>query len=232
MKKGLFITGTDTGIGKTRATLYLMWILKSLGLKVLGMKPVASGAFLRSGVWVNEDALAIRDFCSEFVDYELVNPYLFRLPVAPHIAAEMEQKVIEIPKIMDALEVLQNSADVVVVEGVGGWKVPLNESQDVADLAFAMGLPVVQVVALKLGCINHGILTGEAITASGCRNAGWISNIICEDFSEIEANTEALEKRLASRKIITIPFETNIDYMQNLRPSLDAQEEILRVLDT
>ncbi len=181
MAKGFFITGTDTGIGKTHATLRLMQFLKAQGLSVVGMKPVASGASRVNGRWVNEDALALQRESSIPVPYEWVNPFAFHLPVSPHIAAEVTGDIVKLDRIWRSFCRLSNLSDCVVVEGVGGWRVPLNAHEDVADLAVMLKLPVLQVVGLRLGCINHARLTHESMIGAGVNVGGWIANWLVPD---------------------------------------------------
>ncbi|MFI3156566.1 MAG: dethiobiotin synthase [Methylococcaceae bacterium] len=177
MEKGYFITGTDTNVGKTWATIALMRYFKNQGKSVAGMKPVASGCLMQNGQLKNEDALLIQENASLPVDYDWVNPYAYELPVSPHIAG------INNPARLDVLaakfELLKTLADIIVVEGAGGWYSPLNQQEANSDLAKALALPVIMVVAIRLGCINHAKLTYQAITQSGVNCAGWIA--VCTD---------------------------------------------------
>jgi dethiobiotin synthetase len=180
-----FIAGTDTEIGKTliSCTLLLALAQSRPGLRAVGMKPVAAGAEWRDGAWHNEDV----DLLAEYSTYsstcsnpaappELTNPYLFRQPIAPHIAAGLEGRTIDVPHILDCYRRLAAQADAVVVEGVGGFRVPLNAHADSADLAQQLALPVILVVGLRLGCISQALLSAEAIAARGLRLAGWVAN--------------------------------------------------------
>lgn len=173
---GVFVTGTDTDIGKTEISLGLIEAIKQRGLSVIGMKPVASGCERRADGLRNDDAQRLAARSSRRLPYELVNPYAFEPPVAPHIAAGQAGVEIELPVILDAAARLAAEADFLLVEGVGGWLVPLGPSLSVSDLPPALGLPVVLVVGLKLGCINHGLLTAESIRTRGSRLAGWVAN--------------------------------------------------------
>ena len=202
---GFFVTGTDTGVGKTHAAVRLMQTLHGAGLRVAGMKPVASGAVWQAGRWVNADALALMEASSIPLDYEQVNPYVFAPPVAPHLAAALAGTELRIEPLQRGLQALGERADCVIVEGVGGWRVPLNATQDVADLAVALGLPVLLVVGLRLGCINHALLTEEAIHARGLRLAGWIANSIDPHMASRDANIAALEARLTSPLLGVLP---------------------------
>lgn len=206
--KGFFITGTDTGAGKTHVSLRLMRVLQGEGLTVVGMKPVASGAAWNGERWVNEDALALCKACSMTVEYEWVNPYAFELPVAPHIAAKLTGTTVEFSRLRDAYERLAARADCVVVEGVGGWKVPLNADEDVADLAGAFDLPVLLVVGLRLGCINHALLTYESMVRSGVNIAGWIANHLEPDLLRAEDVVETLCVELGAKPLGIQPFRS------------------------
>jgi len=175
---GVFVTGTDTGIGKTRVSVALIHALRAQGLRVAAMKPVAAGTELREGVMINEDVAALTAAANVDADPKCVNPYLFPPPIAPHIAAAQAGVAIDLKLIVDAYSRLAALADVVVVEGVGGFRVPLNATQDAADLALALGLPMLLVVGLRLGCLNHALLTVEAIAHRKLPWAGWVGNHI------------------------------------------------------
>lgn len=227
---GLFITGTDTGIGKTWATLCLMRALQSRGLSVVGMKPVATGAIWREGRLVNEDALALQEAGSVSLPYELVNPYVFEPPVSPHIAAELAGERIDSARIVEVFHELRRRADCVLVEGVGGWKVPLNEREQVADLAMALGLPVIMVVGLRLGCLNHALLTYESIKASDIRHAGWIANQITSDFPYAEENIRTLDLALGLPPLAQLPYFEAPCQPPECGLAPHEADEILRVL--
>ena len=173
---GYFVTGTDTGVGKTVVTLGLMQCLQSQGHAVAAMKPLASGCDrLATGIR-NDDALLLQQQASVVLAYEQVNPYAFEPAIAPHIAAAQCGARIDPEKILQAYSGLAGRAVCVVVEGVGGWRVPLGERRAMAVLARGLGLPVVLVVGLRLGCLNHALLTADSIAATGCTLAGWVAN--------------------------------------------------------
>ncbi|MDD5033590.1 MAG: dethiobiotin synthase [Methylococcaceae bacterium] len=206
---GFFITGTDTGVGKTWASVALMQFLKSQGLTVIGMKPVASGCFRQEGELRNEDALLLMEQASFPVDYAKVNPYPFEPPVSPHIAARRSGQTIDVGMIVERLRELELLADYVLVEGIGGWEVPLNERERVSDLAKALGLPVILVVGMRLGCINHALLSHEAIVRSGVSCAGWIANRVNADFTDgEEENIDTLLTELATPCLADLPHGT------------------------
>ena len=171
-----FVTGTDTEIGKTLVSCALLHAMAQQGLQCIGMKPVAAGAECINGVWSNEDVTALIAASTVQADARLVNPYLFRLAAAPHIAARQEQRAIELAPILQSYRQLSALAQAVVVEGVGGFRVPFNAKEDSADLAQQLGLPVLLVVGMRLGCISQALLTAEAIRARGLTLAGWVAN--------------------------------------------------------
>lgn len=190
---GIFVTGTDTGVGKTRVSVALIHALRAQGLRVAGMKPVSAGS---EPGGLNEDVLALRQASNVDAALEDVNPYAFAEPIAPHIAAELTGTRIEIERIAEAYSRLAARADVVVVEGAGGWRVPLNEREDMADLAQRLGLPVLLVVGLRLGCLNHAILTADSILAWRLPWGGWVGNHIDPAMAQQAANIAALRARL------------------------------------
>jgi dethiobiotin synthetase len=191
--RGLFVTGTDTGVGKTRVAVALIRALREQGLRVAAMKPVSAGSAPGE---LNEDVVALRQAADVAADLHDVNPYAFAEPVAPHIAAQQAGVRIELDIIVAAYARLAAAADVVVVEGAGGWRVPLNEREDMADLAQALGLPVVLVVGLRLGCLNHALLTAESIASLKLPWAGWVGNHIDPAMAQQAANLDALRARL------------------------------------
>jgi dethiobiotin synthetase len=204
-KPAWFIAGTDTEIGKTFVTCALLHALRDRGLTAVGMKPVAAG-FDAHGK--NEDVEQLLAASSIQAPHELVNPYAFAAAVAPHIAAAEEGRVIELPRIVAAFGQLRAMADAVVVEGVGGFCVPFGPQCDAADLAVALDLPVILVVGLRLGCINHALLTAQAIAARGLRLAGWVANRIDPAMARGDENLAALRKRLNAPLLGDIPYGT------------------------
>lgn len=203
--KGFFITGTDTGVGKTLFSAALLHALADLGVRAAGMKPVAAGAESRDGAWVNEDVAMLAAASNVKAPAELANPYLFREAIAPHLAADHKGVAIEIPRIAAALDALAGLADVVVVEGVGGFRVPLGPRRDSADLAVRLGLPLILVVGMRLGCLNHALLTAEAIAARGLELAGWVANRIDPAMAAYDENLAALASRLPAPMLAELP---------------------------
>lgn len=195
-----FVTGTDTGVGKTRASCALLHALQGRHRRVVGMKPVAAGAELMQGQWANEDVVALREASTIQVPALYDNPYLLRQAASPHIAARAEDVQIDIEHIAACFHALRQQADAVVVEGAGGFIVPLLEatgqSTTSADLAVLLRLPVILVVGVRLGCLNHALLTQEAILARGLTLAGWVANRIDPSMTGLEANVDTLRLRL------------------------------------
>jgi len=202
---GLFVTGTDTGVGKTRVAVALIHALRAQGLRVAAMKPVAAGS--EPGE-LNEDVSALLQAANVSADLRDVNPYSFVPPIAPHLAAQQAGVVIELSVIVAAYARLAAAADVVVVEGAGGWRVPLNEREDMADLAHALGLPVVLVVGLRLGCLNHALLTVESIGRQDLPWAGWVGNTIDPAMASLAGNLETLQARLPAPCLGVQAFST------------------------
>jgi dethiobiotin synthetase len=208
--KGVFITGTDTGVGKTIAACALIHALKSRGVAVMPMKPVAAGAVVHSGGWANDDTLALlRAADRDTARIPDVTPMLLREPMAPHIAAGRERRTITLEPIVAAFRRLQADGAFMVVEGVGGFRVPLGESLDTVDMARALALPVVLVVGIRLGCLNHALLTAAAIRAAALPLAGWIANSIDPDMPVADENVEALRARLDAPFLGRLPFAAN-----------------------
>jgi len=210
MEKGYFITGTDTNIGKTWTTVTLMRYFKIQGKSVVGMKPVASGCRVQDGRLRNEDALLIQENTSLSVDYDLINPYAYELPVSPHIAGV--DNPVKLDLLIAKFELLKTLADVVVVEGAGGWYSPLNEREDNSDLAKALALPVIMVVGIRLGCINHAKLTYQAIMQSGVAFAGWIAVCTDPELLSRDDNILTLKKTLDVPLLGVLPYRKVADF--------------------
>ena len=207
----LFITGTDTGVGKTLFSAALLHALARYHPRVVGMKPVAAGTELIDGVPANDDVLALRAASSVRVPPELDNPVLLPDPVSPHIAAERAGVCIDIAHLVACHRALEQLADAVVVEGAGGFHVPLSATETGADLAQALDLPVVLVVGLRLGCLNHAMLTAEAIRAHGLTLVGWVANHIDPAMLAQEDNIAFLQQRLRAPLLASIPYQAAPD---------------------
>jgi dethiobiotin synthetase len=206
-----FVCGTDTGVGKTYATCFLLHTARNLGLSAIGMKPVAAGAELINGEWLNEDVAWLRAASSFDPGLALQNPYCFREAIAPHLAAAHEHVRIEAAPIIEACERLRTRAEVVLIEGVGGFMVPLGEEFDSADLAVHLGAPVILVVGMRLGCISHSLLTCEAIKTRGLPLAGWIANRIDPDMLCYDENLATLRRLIPAPLLGELPFQPTPD---------------------
>ena len=205
MQPGYFITGTDTGIGKTLVSTLLIQHFIAQGEKVIGMKPMASGATLYDGQLQNEDARTLLNASNVATSYELINPYCFAPAIAPHIAAARSQTIISLAHILDCYAQLATLADRIIIEGVGGWRVPIDDQHDVADLALALNLPVILVVGMRLGCLNHAVLSAEAILASGCKLIGWVANEVDPEMPAFEENLATLTSKIHQPCLAVIP---------------------------
>lgn len=206
MKQAFFITGTDTGVGKTYVACQLIQQYIAQGYKVVGMKPVAAGCDLVDGEWVNDDVLKLEAASNVKAPRALINPYSFKEPIAPHIAAELAGKVIEIGVIKQAFDALSELADIVIVEGAGGYLVPLNGTDSMADLASALNIPIILIVGIKLGCINHALLTIEAINARKSRLEGWVANPMDPEMLRYNHNVLTMVKKLHFSRQIELEF--------------------------
>jgi len=200
--QGYFVTGTDTRVGKTLVACALLRAFARTGKSVVGMKPVAAGR--EGGRFADVEALAQASTVN--ARPQIINPYAFEPAIAPHIAAELAGLEIGFDPIAHAYEELSRLAEVVVVEGVGGFLVPLNATQTGADLATRLGLPIVLVVGMRLGCLNHALLTRRQIEASRLHCAGWVANCIFPDMPHLDSNIRALEQRLDCPLLGVVPF--------------------------
>jgi dethiobiotin synthetase len=207
LKHGVFVTGTDTGIGKTYCACALIHAVKARGRRVMPMKPIAAGAGGQGGRRANEDSMRLIEAAGLSIDrLEDVTPILLEESIAPHIAAARERRVITLAPILASFRRLQAGDSFVVVEGVGGFCVPLGARLDTVELARAIGLPVVLVVGVRLGCLNHALLTAQAVRASGLDLAGWIANAIDPHMPVREENVAALAERLGAPLLGRLPY--------------------------
>ncbi len=200
------MTGTDTGVGKTLVACALIRALTGRNLRVIGMKPVAAGAEPDAQGLRHEDVERLMAAGNVAAPREHVNPYCFRPPIAPHIAAAQAHAGIELDRIERSFRALAALADVVIVEGAGGFRVPLGSATDTAQLAARLALPVVLVVGMRLGCLNHALLTVEAIAARGLELAGWVANHIDPRMAAADENVRALEERIAAPRLARIAY--------------------------
>ncbi|MFK5914429.1 MAG: dethiobiotin synthase [Woeseiaceae bacterium] len=222
-----FITGTDTEIGKTFVSSALITLLVGEGLNVSVMKPIASGAKLIDSELKNDDALALMQASNMDLNYNEVNPYVFDAATSPHLAAKDAGIEISLEKIKNNFIALEKKSDVVIVEGVGGWYAPLNDTETVADLVKTLNQPIIIVVGLRLGCLNHALLTAEAIQQSGLPIVGWIANHVEAGFSAAENNIETLKLRLNNIPYLGfIPHVSQTEQNKNKDLSLSTLKHI------
>ena len=207
MAAGLFVTGTDTGVGKTVVSRLIVRSLATAGVRVAVMKPVAAGSVMTGQGARSEDALGLIADSNVEMPYEVVNPYCLDAPVAPHLAARALGITVELPRIQHHFSALAAAADYVIVEGAGGWLAPLNECECVADLAVALNLPVLLVVGLRLGCLNHALLTVAAVRQRRLHLAAWIGNQIDPDFAYMKENLLTLEQHIGMAPIATVAHD-------------------------
>lgn len=205
--KGVFITGTNTGVGKTFFSILLIRTLNQLEWQTVGIKPIASGCNKTPLGLRNNDALQLQQHSFLTFDYSQINPFAFEPPIAPHIAAAQCEESLTVNKLLSACQpVLQSQADIIVVEGIGGWQVPLNHHEMLADFAIALKFPIILVVCMTLGCLNHTILTVQSIQQSNLPFLGWIANCIDPNMIALQENIETLKKIIAEPCLATIPY--------------------------
>lgn len=211
---GYFVAGTDTGVGKTAVSAALISMLAGDGRRVAGMKPVASGCRDTAQGLRNEDAEALLAASSVSLEYGLVNPYAFAPAIAPHLAARDAGQRIELERILDSFYAIAKASETVVVEGVGGWRVPLGRVITTEHMAKAIDLPVILVVGMRLGCLNHALLTVDAIANAGMTLAGWVANQVDPDMARLEDNIATLASRIEA------PLLGKIPWLDDPRPAL------------
>lgn len=208
--RALFVTGTDTGVGKTVIAAALLRGLRERGRRVAGMKPVASSCRETPAGIVSDDALALIAQASESAPYAIVNPYSFIPAIAPHVAAVEAGTRIDLRELERAYRILAGLADVVVIEGAGGWLTPLDAKHALADFARKVKADVILVVGLRLGCLNHALLTAQAIEHSGLKLAGWVANAIDPRFERASDNVRSLQERLKAPLLGQIPHQPTV----------------------
>ncbi len=214
---GLFVTGTDTGVGKTRIAVALCHVFAARGLRVAAMKPIASGCARTTLGLRNDDALALHGAMTVGAAYDDVNPYAFEPPIAPHIAAAEAGVEIDFGVLDAARRRLRAHSDVLIVEGAGGWLAPIGPARSFADLAAAWDLEIVLVVGLRLGCLNHALLTSESIGRRGLRLRGWVGNAIDSQFERARENVDSLRERLPAPCLGVIPHTPEFDPLATAR---------------
>jgi dethiobiotin synthetase len=208
MSGGWFVTGTDTGVGKTRVARLLLEALAHAGHSAAGMKPVASGCRVTATGLRSDDALELMQASGAAADYADVNPYALGSACAPHIAAQEMGVEIRLEKILESFRRLQQKFPWIVVEGVGGWMAPLGERLTMVEVARPLGLPVILVVGLRLGCLNHALLTMEAIRRADIPFAGWVANRIDPAMTHVPENIATLAQRIEAPLLAQIPYQS------------------------
>jgi len=202
-----FVTGTDTDAGKTLISASLLYKAQSQGLSTAALKPVAAGCRLVNGGWVNEDVEALFEQCSVPLTYDEMNPVALRSPIAPHIAAQQENVDLSVASLVQSCKtVTDKNADFTIVEGAGGWLVPLNDSETLADYACEAAYPVILVVGMRLGCLNHALLTVAVIEQAGLTLAGWVATQLDQNMPVANENFESLKHRIAAPCLGRVPF--------------------------
>ena len=205
-KKAFFITGTDTNVGKTLIAAGLLVAAKNKGLTTAALKPVAAGCEKTDEGLRNSDALLLQSVITQPLAYDQINPYALEAAIAPHIAAQQEKRSLSVDRLSGFCRGVLSSADFTLLEGAGGWRVPLNARETLADLAKNLQLPVIIVVGVRLGCINHALLTFEAIVRDGLPVAGWVANCVDPDMPVLQENIDSLSARLPIPCLGVVPF--------------------------
>ncbi len=205
-KKAFFITGTDTNVGKTLIAAGLLVAAKNKGLTTAALKPVAAGCEKTEEGLRNADALLLQSVITEPLIYDQINPYALEVAIAPHIAAQQEKRSLSVDRLSGICRGVLSAANFTLVEGAGGWRVPINSRETLADLAKNLDLPVILVVGIRLGCINHALLSFEAIVRDGVAVAGWVANCVDADMPALQENIESLRARLPVPCLAVVPF--------------------------
>ncbi len=206
-RQQFFVTGTDTEVGKTFVTVALLKKFEQLGYSTLALKPIAAGCESREGQLVNDDALQLIASMTTKLPYEQVNPYPLKSAIAPHLAAQEDGRQLSVNRIVGMIRgALLNKADIILIEGAGGWLVPLNERENLADVVRELQMPVILVVGMRLGCLNHALLTAQAIRMTGLPLAGWVANCVTPAMAVREQNISTLRQRLAAPCLGVIPY--------------------------
>ncbi len=205
-KKAFFITGTDTNVGKTFISVALLLAAKNSGLTTAALKPIAAGCEKTTAGLRNDDALILQSVITQTLSYEQINPIALEAAIAPHLAAQQEKRTLSVDRLAGFCRGVLSSADFTIVEGAGGWRVPVNPRETMADLAKNLQLPVILVVGMRLGCLNHALLTFETIVRDGLPVAGWIANCVDADMPALQENIDSLLARLPVPCLAVVPF--------------------------
>ncbi|MBS0359694.1 MAG: dethiobiotin synthase [Proteobacteria bacterium] len=210
--KTFFVTGTDTGVGKTLVSCALLQAFQKQGYTTAALKPIASGGIETAKGLCNEDVLMLSENATLKLPYEIINPYLFSEPIAPYIAAQHSQRTMTLKELHKACEAgLHCGADRILMEGVGGWLQPINAKETVADFIAELKLPVVMVVGMRLGCINHTLLTFQNIKSYGVPFLGWVANCIDPEMLVLKENIETLTEYLQMPPLAILPYQSEVN---------------------
>jgi len=208
--KTFFITGTDTEAGKTFAMCSLLQAAKKRGLSTAAIKPIAAGGIPTQEGFKNDDAIQLQNLCSLDLDYKEINPVCLEQAIAPHIAATQEQVVVNASELAEYCEkIIRKNADLTLIEGAGGWMVPLNQHEYIGDMVKMLNIPVILVVGMKLGCLNHALLTVKALQQTGVKLHGWIANQLDPAMPFFEENIQTLQAKISAPLLTTIPWGFN-----------------------
>jgi len=205
-KKTFFITGTDTDVGKTQIAAGLLYLAAHQGLSSLGLKPVAAGCEKTEQGLRNQDALILQSVSSMKLPYEQINPIALIEPVSPHIAAQKEKRILSADRLAGFCRSSYRMADFTLIEGAGGWRVPINPSETMADLVRVLQTPVILVVGIRLGCLNHALLTIEAIRQDAVPLVGWVANCVDANMRALDENIQTLQQRIPAACLGVVPF--------------------------
>jgi dethiobiotin synthetase len=205
-KQTFFVTGTDTDVGKTQIAAALIHLANTQGMSTIGLKPVAAGCEKTALGLRNQDALLLQSVASVKLPYEQINPIAFADPVSPHIAAQKEKRILSADRLAGFCRSAFRMADFTLIEGAGGWRVPINPSQTMADLVRLMQLPVILVVGMRLGCLNHALLTVEAIRQDGLPFVAWVANCVDANMCALDENIQTLQQRISVPCLGVVPF--------------------------
>ncbi len=227
-KKAFFITGTDTNVGKTLIAAGLLIAAKNRGLTTAALKPVAAGCEKTEEGLRNADALLLQSVITQPLVYDQINPYALEAAIAPHIAAQQEKRSLSVDRLSGFCRGVLGSADFTLLEGAGGWRVPINPRETLADLAKNLQLPVIMVVGIRLGCINHALLTFEAIVRDGVPIAGWVANCVDAEMPVLQENIDSLRARLPVPCLGVVPFL--VDQSPNLVATYFDETELQKII--
>ncbi len=211
-RRSFFVTGTDTGVGKTFISSALLRLARARGLRCIGMKPIAAGCRLDAGMLRSDDALTLIAASATTLDYETLNPVALAPHIAPHIAAAQAGRVLHARDLATHCRtVTRQDVDLVLVEGAGGWRVPINDTETLADVCIALRAAVILVVGMKLGCLNHALLTATAVDQAGLDLAGWIANSVTGAMPCLDENVDTLRSRLQAPCLGVVPYLGSVE---------------------